>query len=80
MGGNYEDLAPEDFLRMEEEANGPPSPPPPSPIRVRLACSGDMVSESNVKFEGIEEDIEGRDILTFGCPECGEIHRSLRFG
>jgi predicted RNA-binding Zn-ribbon protein involved in translation (DUF1610 family) len=49
-------------------------------IRVYLTCSQDWVPESTVTFENIEEDIQGRDVLTFRCPQCGESHRSLRRG
>lgn len=47
---------------------------------VILPCSKDRVSEEDVEFLDIEEDAEGRDVLTFTCPQCGETHKSLRFG
>ena len=53
---------------------------PINTIYVMLTCTGDKIDEQDVKFENIEEDMQGRDILTFKCPECGEIHKSLRFG
>ena len=49
-------------------------------IYVMLACNNDKIDEQDVEFENIEEDFEGRDVLTFKCPECGETHKSLRFG
>jgi len=49
-------------------------------IVVILTCSKERVPESTVEFENIEEDMTGRDILTFKCPQCGESHRSLRLG
>jgi hypothetical protein len=51
-----------------------------SPIRVYLACSKEWVPEPTVEVEDIAEDIQGRDILTFTCPQCGEYHQSLRVG
>lgn len=50
------------------------------PIWVTLSCDGDRVDERTVKVEDIEEDIQGRDVLTFTCPRCGEVHRSYRLG
>jgi hypothetical protein len=52
----------------------------PPAILVRLECTGDMVDETTVKFENIEEDISGRDVLTFECPICKQSHKSMRFG
>lgn len=49
-------------------------------ILVILDCNGDRVPESQVEFLGIEEDIQGRDILSFVCPVCQEPHKSLRLG
>jgi endogenous inhibitor of DNA gyrase (YacG/DUF329 family) len=34
--------------------------------------------EANVEFVNIEEDFEGRDVLTFVCPGCGETVKSKR--
>lgn len=33
----------------------------------------------DVKFLNIEEDVQGRDVMTFECPICGESHKSLVF-
>jgi hypothetical protein len=49
-------------------------------IYVVLRCNGDRVDESTVETLDIAEDIEGRDVLTFKCPVCGQRHESLRFG
>jgi len=49
-------------------------------IKVLLDCSREMVDEQTVKVENIEEDLHGRDVLTFTCPACGQQHQSLRFG
>lgn len=50
------------------------------PVVVVLSCTQDRVPETTVTAENIEEDILGRDILTFRCPKCGESHRSFRLG
>lgn len=49
-------------------------------IYVNLKCNKERVPEKDVEFVDIEEDFEGRDVLTFVCPVCGETHKSLRFG
>lgn len=49
------------------------------PIMVTLSCVQEAVPESLVAIENIEEDFQGRDVITFICPECGETHKSLRF-
>lgn len=49
-------------------------------ITVYLSCNGTFVPESKVEFVDICEGLEGEDILTFICPECGEEHQSKRFG
>jgi hypothetical protein len=51
-----------------------------SPIKILLSCDGSMITESKVRVLGIEEDIQGRDVLTFQCPKCKQIHTSLRLG
>ena len=50
------------------------------PIYVMLACTQDKIDERMVKFIDIQEDIQGRDVLTFQCPKCNRTHTSLRFG
>lgn len=50
-------------------------------IYVMLECREfERIPEKEVKFENIEEDIQGRDVLTFTCPFCKKIHKSLRVG
>jgi hypothetical protein len=49
-------------------------------VSVRLSCNGDLVKEDKVESVDIREDFQGRDVLTFKCPECGKTHESLRFG
>lgn len=49
-------------------------------IRVVLSCNGDRIDERKVEVLNIEEDIQGRDVLTFKCPECKQTHKSLRLG
>jgi DNA-directed RNA polymerase subunit M/transcription elongation factor TFIIS len=49
-------------------------------VQVVLSCDGDRISEDEVEFINIEEDIQGRDRLTFKCPRCHENHTSYRLG
>jgi len=49
-------------------------------VCVTLTCNHDLIPESKVKFVNIEEDMQGRDLLTFICPECGEQHTAYRLG
>jgi hypothetical protein len=49
-------------------------------IKVVLDCNRTVVDERTVKVENIQEDLHGRDVLTFTCPACGQQHQSLRFG
>ena len=46
---------------------------------VILSCTKEFIDESNVEFINIQEDIQGKDILTFKCPKCNKQHESLRF-
>jgi len=48
------------------------------PIQVYAACRGEFIDEVDVEFVDISEDIQGRDLLKFKCPLCGEVHESLR--
>lgn len=53
-----------------------------SPITVNCSHCG-KIKEREIKeeqFLNIEEDIQGRDVLTFICPHCGTRQKSLRFG
>ena len=47
-------------------------------VSVILPCTGDKVKEEDVEFLNIQEDFQGRDLLTYVCPECGEQHDSYR--
>ena len=47
-------------------------------VKVMLTCIKEYKLESDVEFVNIEEDFEGRDLLTYICPECGEQHESFR--
>ena len=51
-----------------------------SPIMVVCQECGIRVSEEAVIILGIEEDVEGRDVLYFTCPHCGKDTHSLRYG
>lgn len=47
-------------------------------IVVVLPCSQNRVPETDVEFVDISEDLLGRDVLHFICPECGARHESYR--
>lgn len=47
-------------------------------IYVTATCTGERIPEEEVEMENIEEDISGRDLVTFRCPACGEFHKSFR--
>jgi hypothetical protein len=49
-------------------------------IYVRCSNCKENFDENKVEFLNIEEDMQGRDILTFGCPKCKETQKSLRRG
>jgi len=49
-------------------------------VVVTLTCNGDKVDEDTVEFVNIEEDFQGRDLLTFVCPVCGKEHKAYRLG
>ncbi len=48
-------------------------------IQIRLPCNGELVDEREIDIENIEEDMQGRDVVSFKCPYCAEIHKSHRF-
>lgn len=52
----------------------------PYPIYVVLTCTTERVDETEVEIENIEEDFQGRDVVTFQCPACGDTHKSYRIG
>ncbi len=55
--------------------------------RIKVFCSNPDCKEQVFEDElepkqilNIEEDIQGADVLTFECPNCGHISRSRRYG
>jgi len=40
-------------------------------------CTGEQVNVDKTTFVDVEEDIYGRDVMTYTCPECGEDHKAL---
>jgi len=52
----------------------------PRPIYVTCSECNEQFDEDTVEFKGIEEDFFGRDVLTFKCPKCEKIVKSLRRG
>jgi len=49
--------------------------------KIKVICKNcDRVYEEDVKFIDIEEDMQGRNLLTFDCHICGERNRSYRLG
>jgi|TARA_Y100000310_G_C19949951_1_gene476368 uncharacterized Zn finger protein len=49
-------------------------------INVYCTKCSEFFDESDVDIQNIAEDFEGRDQLTFRCPDCGTIQTSLRSG
>lgn len=49
-------------------------------IYVRCAKCGQDFNEAKVEFLGIEEDFQGRDVMSFVCPTCKEETKSYRRG
>jgi hypothetical protein len=47
---------------------------------VILACNKNRVKVDSVEFLDIEEDIQGRDVITFKCPVCSANHKSYILG
>lgn len=50
------------------------------PVVVVLSCNQERVEETKVEVLDIEEDFQGRDLLTFRCPDCRQEHKSYRLG
>jgi len=50
--------------------------------KITLLCPecGIRNEEDIVEFLNIEEDMQGRDVLTFKCHYCGKPVKSLRYG
>lgn len=46
------------------------------PVEVHIPCKDIYIDEDSVKVVNIQEDMQGKDLLTFICPECGEEHTS----
>lgn len=49
-------------------------------IKVMCALCGSEYDEDKVTEIDIEEGLQGKDIVTFECPECHETVKSMRFG
>ena len=49
-----------------------------NPIKVYCEKCDRWINENAVEFNGIEEDIQGKDVLSFGCPHCGTRQKSWR--
>lgn len=47
-------------------------------IKVYCKKCKEWKTETEVEFLNIEEDIQGRDVLTFNCPDCGSKNKSQR--
>ncbi len=50
------------------------------PVTVVCPKCGQRFDEANVRFVNIEEDIFGRDVITFICPNCKDMVKSNRYG
>ena len=51
-----------------------------SPIVVFCKECSEWIAEGDTKFENIEEDFQGRDLLTYKCPYCKTSQKSYRVG
>ena len=51
-----------------------------SPIVVFCKKCNEWIAEGDTKFENIEEDFQGRDLLTYKCPYCKTSQKSYRVG
>lgn len=49
-------------------------------MQVICSCNHERVSTSKVEFLDISEGMQGEDLVTFGCPFCGEEHTSVVLG
>jgi hypothetical protein len=47
-------------------------------IKLLLPCTKEQVDEREIEIENIEVDPQGRDVVSFRCPYCAEIHKSHR--
>ncbi len=49
--------------------------------KIMVTCTScGRIPEDEVEFRNIEEDMQGKDVLTFKCPKCGEVRSSHRLG
>lgn len=48
-------------------------------IYVMCAICGTRYEEDKIEITGIEENLQGQDVVSFECPNCGEDVRSVRF-
>ena len=51
-----------------------------SPIVVFCEKCSEWVAEADTKFVSIEEDFQGKDLLTYICPYCKSSQKSYRVG
>ena len=49
-------------------------------IQVYCSKCEEFKDENDTEFVNIEEDIQGADVLTFICPDCGTKQKSRRLG
>jgi len=49
-------------------------------IKVYCTECKEWHDEKKVEFLDIEEDIQGADVMTFRCPDCGTRQKSRRYG
>ena len=47
--------------------------------KVYLECKGELSPMKKHELENIEEDELGRDVVTFVCAECNQLHKSRVF-
>jgi hypothetical protein len=48
--------------------------------KAKVLCSScGWIEENKTEFLNIEEDMQGRDVITFRCPGCEQIHKSLSY-
>jgi len=49
-------------------------------VQVHCKYCDSWINEEKTKFVNIEEGMQGEDILTFVCPDCGQTSTSKRYG
>ena len=50
------------------------------PVVVFCKNCNEWMAEGDTNFESIQEDFQGRDLLTFKCPSCKTSQESYRVG